>query len=352
MSGVSLRELDGHGVGELRGVGERATLKGFGIETVLDLLMTYPRRWVDRTNEARGRPRRRHRGPRPGDGPLGPPPDDTQPSDHRRGSGRRRHPAPARRLLQPTVARTATRRGTQRRSLRHRRSVPQRLADDQPDRRPHRRPHREDRADLSQSEKVQLSTGARRVDRERPRSVPSPGLGRPAARRRPPASAPRRPGRGAARSTSRRRSPPRIRPAGGWRSTSCTRATGARPAQARDRSQLDRLRPRRGRELVRRFHDALLHPDGAQRRVIGEIDDDLSSPRPMHRLLQGDVGSGKTVVAVSALLSAVQSGNQGPLAPHRGARRTAPAVGARARRRPRRTRPRQPLRRPPAASSC
>ena len=110
MSGVSLRELDGHGVGELRGVGERKrdALKAFGIETVLDLLMTYPRRWVDRTNEARGRPRRRHRGPRPGDGPLGAPPDDTQPSDHRRGSGRRRHRAPARRLLQPTVARTAS----------------------------------------------------------------------------------------------------------------------------------------------------------------------------------------------------------------------------------------------------
>ena len=69
-----------------------------------------------------------------------------------------------------------------------------------------------------------------------------------------------------------------------------------------------------GGELVRRFHAALPYDlTGAQRRVIGEIDADLASPRPMHRLLQGDVGSGKTVVAVTALLSAVQSGNQGAL---------------------------------------
>ena len=54
-AGITLRELDGHQVGELRGVGERKrdALKAFGIESVLDLLMTYPRRWVDRTNEAR-----------------------------------------------------------------------------------------------------------------------------------------------------------------------------------------------------------------------------------------------------------------------------------------------------------
>ena len=69
-----------------------------------------------------------------------------------------------------------------------------------------------------------------------------------------------------------------------------------------------------GGELVRRFHAALPYElTGAQRRVIGEIDVDLASPRPMHRLLQGDVGSGKTVVALTALLSAVQSGNQGAL---------------------------------------
>lgn len=51
----------------------------------------------------------------------------------------------------------------------------------------------------------------------------------------------------------------------------------------------------------------------AQRRVIEEIRDDMSRPSPMHRLLQGDVGSGKTVVAVAALLTAVGSGHQGAL---------------------------------------
>ena len=40
---------------------------------------------------------------------------------------------------------------------------------------------------------------------------------------------------------------------------------------------------------------------------------DLAGPLPMHRLLQGDVGSGKTVVAVAALLVAVQGGHQGAL---------------------------------------
>jgi ATP-dependent DNA helicase RecG len=50
---------------------------------------------------------------------------------------------------------------------------------------------------------------------------------------------------------------------------------------------------------------------GDQRRVIDEISADLSRPVPMHRLLQGDVGAGKTVVAVAALLTAVQGGHQG-----------------------------------------
>lgn len=50
---------------------------------------------------------------------------------------------------------------------------------------------------------------------------------------------------------------------------------------------------------------------GAQERSITEIQTDMASPQPMHRLLQGEVGSGKTVVAVAALLTAVQSGYQG-----------------------------------------
>src|SRR5439155_5941901 len=52
---------------------------------------------------------------------------------------------------------------------------------------------------------------------------------------------------------------------------------------------------------------------GAQRRAIAEIERDLAAPVPMHRLLQGDVGAGKTLVAVSALLTAVQGGHQGAL---------------------------------------
>ena len=49
----------------------------------------------------------------------------------------------------------------------------------------------------------------------------------------------------------------------------------------------------------------------AQGRVIDEIQRDMSAAHPMHRLLQGEVGSGKTVVAVVALLTSIQSGYQG-----------------------------------------
>src|SRR5262245_17991371 len=50
---------------------------------------------------------------------------------------------------------------------------------------------------------------------------------------------------------------------------------------------------------------------GDQRRAIDEIAHDMAAAAPMHRLLQGDVGSGKTVVALAALLIAVQGGYQG-----------------------------------------
>ncbi len=49
---------------------------------------------------------------------------------------------------------------------------------------------------------------------------------------------------------------------------------------------------------------------GAQKKVIGEIDRDLMGASPMRRLLQGDVGSGKTVVALYAMLRSVESGYQ------------------------------------------
>jgi ATP-dependent DNA helicase RecG len=69
-----------------------------------------------------------------------------------------------------------------------------------------------------------------------------------------------------------------------------------------------------GGPLVARFHDRLPYDlTGAQRRAVAEILGDLARGHPMHRLLQGDVGAGKTVVAVSALLVAVQGGHQGAL---------------------------------------
>ncbi|HVF14542.1 MAG TPA: ATP-dependent DNA helicase RecG, partial [Acidimicrobiales bacterium] len=64
--------------------------------------------------------------------------------------------------------------------------------------------------------------------------------------------------------------------------------------------------------LVPKFHAGLpFDLTAAQRRAIAEITADLAGPHPMHRLLQGDVGSGKTVVALTALLTAVQGGYQG-----------------------------------------
>ncbi|MBT8216491.1 MAG: ATP-dependent DNA helicase RecG [Acidimicrobiia bacterium] len=49
----------------------------------------------------------------------------------------------------------------------------------------------------------------------------------------------------------------------------------------------------------------------AQERVISEVREDMARPHPMHRLLLGDVGAGKTVVAVAAMLTAVDGGHQG-----------------------------------------
>ena len=65
-----------------------------------------------------------------------------------------------------------------------------------------------------------------------------------------------------------------------------------------------------------RLRDALelpYAPTGAQRRAVAEIEGDIAQPIPMTRLLQGDVGSGKTLVATMALLSAVEAGVQGAL---------------------------------------
>ncbi|ARO14356.1 ATP-dependent DNA helicase RecG [Ketogulonicigenium robustum] len=54
-------------------------------------------------------------------------------------------------------------------------------------------------------------------------------------------------------------------------------------------------------------------PTGAQQRALGEIRADMAQPLRMNRLLQGDVGSGKTLVALGAMLTAVESGGQAAL---------------------------------------
>ena len=67
----------------------------------------------------------------------------------------------------------------------------------------------------------------------------------------------------------------------------------------------------RGDALVRRFIDSLpFDLTGAQHRVVGEVRADLARDRPMHRLVQGDVGSGKTVVAALAAVTAVANERQ------------------------------------------
>jgi ATP-dependent DNA helicase RecG len=67
-------------------------------------------------------------------------------------------------------------------------------------------------------------------------------------------------------------------------------------------------------ELVERYRTVLPFAlTAAQEQAIAEIDGDLGRTTPMQRLLQGDVGSGKTAVALYALLRAVESGRQGAL---------------------------------------
>src|SRR5262249_15810375 len=52
------------------------------------------------------------------------------------------------------------------------------------------------------------------------------------------------------------------------------------------------------------------HPTGAQKHVLKEIAEDMQKPSPMRRLLQGDVGSGKTIVALQAAVIAIETGYQ------------------------------------------
>src|SRR5436190_12361382 len=65
-------------------------------------------------------------------------------------------------------------------------------------------------------------------------------------------------------------------------------------------------------EQVREKIKAMLpfKPTGAQKRVLAEIARDMAEPHPMNRLLQGDVGSGKTIVAAEAAVIAIENGYQ------------------------------------------
>ena len=72
--------------------------------------------------------------------------------------------------------------------------------------------------------------------------------------------------------------------------------------------------PPGGEGLVQQFLTILpFGLTGAQQRVLAEIRADLARPQPMARLVQGDVGSGKTVVALASLLTAIEAGCQGAL---------------------------------------
>ena len=83
--------------------------------------------------------------------------------------------------------------------------------------------------------------------------------------------------------------------------------------------QLVRARMRRGRGRVNQGHGGLRdkaltafdhHPTAAQTRAMAEIAGDMAAETRMMRLLQGDVGAGKTLVALNAMLTAVEAGGQ------------------------------------------
>ena len=84
-------------------------------------------------------------------------------------------------------------------------------------------------------------------------------------------------------------------------------------ARAQARVKTGRITAGTG-QLQRKVLEQLPYaPTGAQRQAIAEIGADMASPRRMNRLLQGDVGAGKTLVGFMALLQAVESGGQGVL---------------------------------------
>jgi ATP-dependent DNA helicase RecG len=316
---LTLRDLDGLGVERLRGVGERKleALHEFDIRTVLDLLTCYPRRWVDRTNEARV--------------------SDLE---------------PGREALVLVTVRTVTKRMTK-----NRKTMITATVGDGSGRltvsffnQPWREKQLKEGLNISlfgkpevfrgmlqmtnpivdligdrtgrivpiypQSEKVSLSTWElagfveNALERCQPRGLADPVPGHV------------------------------LRRLALLDRTAALRLihlpeSMADQARARRRLAFDELlrvqtllvmrkraieRDARGirhdvsGELVGRLRGALPYTlTAAQERAIAEIELDLAGPHPMHRLLQGDVGAGKTLVAVSAMLTAVQGGHQAAL---------------------------------------
>ncbi|MDO8362007.1 MAG: DEAD/DEAH box helicase, partial [Actinomycetota bacterium] len=319
MSGITLRDLAGIGVERLKGVGEKklASLHEVGVHTVLDLLTTYPRRWVDRTNEARV-------------------------SDLRPGQEA---------LVLVTVRSVSKRVG------RNRRAIVEALVGDGSGRfhvvffnQPWReRQLREglqialfgkpdvyrgglqmtnpivdmigDRTNrivpiYPQSEKAALSTWeiAGWVEEALQRCEPR-GLADPV-----PAAVRTRLGL-----IDRHRALHGIHLPESMGEKEMARRRLAFDELLRVQTVLvmrKRALERESRgirhtvegELVGRLRAALPYElTGAQKKAIAEIEADLAGPHPMHRLLQGDVGAGKTLVAVSAMLTAVQGGHQAAL---------------------------------------
>jgi len=84
-----------------------------------------------------------------------------------------------------------------------------------------------------------------------------------------------------------------------------------RRATHKEKAIAFRVREDRIREALKRILP--FKPTEAQKRVLAEIVADLEKPAPMNRLLQGDVGSGKTIIALQAAVIAIENGTQAAL---------------------------------------
>jgi len=84
-----------------------------------------------------------------------------------------------------------------------------------------------------------------------------------------------------------------------------------RQASRKENAIAFRLREDAIREALKRILP--FKPTAAQKRVLAEIATDLEKPSPMNRLLQGDVGSGKTIIALQAAVIAIENGTQAAL---------------------------------------